>query len=69
MDELIKALRYCSDEDKICTEQTNCGYYGIGLALSNMGKKLIASDWSKRSMPYSSMEDQMKQDRENNESI
>ena len=28
--ELIKALRYCADEDKICTEQTNCGYYGKG---------------------------------------
>ena len=25
---LIKALRYCADKDKICTEQTNCGYYG-----------------------------------------
>ena len=29
-DELVKALRYCADEDKICTEQTNCGYYGKG---------------------------------------
>lgn len=28
--ELIDALRYCADEDKICTEQTNCGYYGKG---------------------------------------
>ena len=28
--ELIKALRYCADVDKICTEQTNCGYYGKG---------------------------------------
>ena len=30
LNELIKALRYCADEDKICTEQTNCGYYGKG---------------------------------------
>ena len=28
--ELIDALRYCADVDKICTEQTNCGYYGKG---------------------------------------
>lgn len=28
--ELIAALRWCADEDKICTEQTNCGYYGKG---------------------------------------
>ena len=27
---LIDALRYCADEDKICTEQQNCGYYGKG---------------------------------------
>ena len=30
MNELIEALRYCADEDKICTKQTNCGYYGKG---------------------------------------
>lgn len=41
----------------------------IGLALSNVGKKLIASDWRKRSIPYSGIEDQMKQDKENNESL
>ena len=29
-DELIDALRYCADEDKICTRQQNCGYYGKG---------------------------------------
>ena len=28
--ELIEALRYCADEGKVCTEQTNCGYYGKG---------------------------------------
>ena len=28
--ELIKALRYCTDEDNICTRQQNCGYYGKG---------------------------------------
>lgn len=28
--ELIEALRYCSDEDKICTREQNCGYYGKG---------------------------------------
>ena len=28
--ELIKALRNCADEDKVCTEQTNCGYYSKG---------------------------------------
>lgn len=41
----------------------------IGLALSNMGKKLIASDCRKQSMPYSRIENQVKQDKETNESL
>ena len=28
--ELIDALRYCADGDKICTKQQNCGYFGKG---------------------------------------
>ena len=39
MTELIEALRYCADEDKICTKQQNCGYYG---------KCFFCQDWLMR---------------------
>lgn len=41
----------------------------IGCALMDLGTSMLESEWSKRSMPYSSMEDQMKQGEENNESL
>lgn len=41
----------------------------IGIALMDLGTSLIDSEWSKRYMPYSSIEDQMKQDKENNEPL
>lgn len=28
--ELVKALRYCTNEDNVCTQEKNCGYYGKG---------------------------------------
>jgi uncharacterized CHY-type Zn-finger protein len=27
---LIKALRYCTNEDNVCIKEKNCGYYGKG---------------------------------------
>jgi hypothetical protein len=27
---LVKALRYCTNEDNVCTKEKNCGYYGKG---------------------------------------
>lgn len=41
----------------------------IGCALMDLGTSMIESEWSKRSMPYSRIENQMKQDKENNESL
>ena len=29
--ERIKALRYCANENTVCTEIENCGYFGKGL--------------------------------------
>ena len=41
----------------------------IGCALMDLGTSMIESEWSKRSMPYSRIENQMKQDKESNESL
>ena len=27
---LVDALRYCTNEDNVCTQEQNCGYYGKG---------------------------------------
>lgn len=33
--ERIKALRYCANENNVCTEIENCGYYGNGFFCSD----------------------------------